>query len=65
MVVDIQGTKKDVEDAIKFCTHRIVDLLDEIEILRNRRIILMQKVKEMVEFEQLELKRALEKQKLE
>ncbi len=62
MSVETLGcSRKDIEDAINFCNYRIVDLLDEIEILRNRRRLLKQKQTEMVEFEQLTIKKSLEK----
>lgn len=50
--LEFRGNKKDLEDGIKFCTHRIVDLLDEIDILRKRRKILIQKQKILFDEEQ-------------
>ncbi len=57
--LEFRGTKKDLEDGIKFCTHRIVDLLDEIDILRNRRKILIQNQKELFDNEQNKIAESL------
>lgn len=64
MEVSPNITKRDLEKVINNYTHQIVDLLDQIDIYRERRKLLIQRQLEMMKFEQLELQKKLEKVKL-
>jgi len=54
-------TKKEIEKAINHFTHSIVDLLDQIEIYREKRKLLLEKQKEMIEKEHEEMVNSLKK----
>ena len=50
-------SKKDIEDRIRYSTERIVNLLDEIDRLKKKRLELIEDYNKRIDSEQLELKK--------
>lgn len=50
-------SKKDIEDRIRYSTERIVNLLDEIDRLKKKRLELIEEYNKRIDSEQLELKK--------